>query len=155
LWVDAQDKFRRSNGKKYRDDTGFYLSCGQMVCKENNNPEDTQGLGLFARFGYANSDLNEMGNFWSIGAQYQGLVDSRDDDVLGLGFAQGIFSDFAGANDGAGYSDDHESVLEIYYNATLTPWLNISPSVQYISNPGGNRTVSDAVVLGLRLQMIF
>jgi carbohydrate-selective porin OprB len=53
------------------------------------------------------------------------------------------------------YSDDYENVLELYYSAALTGWLNISPSVQYISNPGGDRTVSDAVVLGLRLQMIF
>jgi porin len=155
LWVDGQDKFRFSNGKRYRDDTGFYLSCDQMICKENNNPEDSQGLGLFARFGYANSDLNDIGNFWSLGAQYQGLIDGRDDDVLGLGFAQGVFSDFAAANAGAGFTDDHESVAELYYSAALTRQINISPSVQYVSNPGGDRTASDAVVLGLRLQITF
>jgi len=155
MWIDAQDKFRFSNGKRYRDDTGFYLSCDQMIHKENSDPEDTQGLGVFGRFGYANSDLNEIGNFWSLGFQYQGLIDTRDDDVLGLGFAQGVFSDFAGANDDAGYTDDHESVVELYYSAALTGWLNVSPSIQYVSNPGGNRTVSDAVVLGLRLQMTF
>jgi len=126
-----------------------------MIHKENSDPEDTQGLGVFGRFGYANSDLNEIGNFWSLGFQYQGLIDTRDDDVLGLGFAQGVFSDFAGANDDAGYTDDHESVVELYYSAALTGWLNVSPSIQYVSNPGGNRTVSDAVVLGLRLQMTF
>ncbi|MHC5061680.1 MAG: carbohydrate porin [Planctomycetota bacterium] len=155
LWVDAQDKFRFSNGKRYRNDTGFYLSCDQMIHKENNDPEDPQGLGLFARFGYANSDLNEIGNFWSTGVQYQGFFEGRDDDVLGLGFAQGIFSDFAAANEGAGYSDDHEAIAEFYYNLALAPSLNISPSVQYVFNPGGDRTVSDAVVLGLRLQMTF
>ena len=155
LWVDGQDKFRFSNGKRYRDDTGFYLSCDQMICRENTNPEDSQGLGLFARFGYANSDLNDIGNFWSLGAQYQGLIDGRDDDVLGLGFAQGIFSDFATANSGAGFTDDHETVAELYYSTTITPRLNISPSIQYISNPGGNRTTSDSVAFGLRLQMTF
>lgn len=155
MWIDAQDKAKFSNGKNYRDDIGFYLSCDQLVYKENSNPEDTQGFGVFCRFGWADDDLNEIGRFWSIGLQYQGLVNGRDDDVLGLGFAQGVFSDQSGANDGSGYSDDHENVLELYYNTQVTPWLNVSPSLQYVSNPGGDKAVSDAVVFGVRLQMTF
>jgi hypothetical protein len=27
-------------GKRYRDDVGFYLSCGQMLARENADPED-------------------------------------------------------------------------------------------------------------------
>jgi len=155
MWVDGQDKARFSNSKNYRDDVGVYVSCDQMVYKENSNTEDSQGLGVFGRFGYANSDLNPIGNFWSIGMQYQGLLDGRDDDVLGIGFAQGIFSDYAGANDDADYTENHENALEVYYNAQATPWLSLSPSIQYISNTGGDETVKDAVVFGLRAQMIF
>ena len=151
MWVDAQDKARFSNSRNYRDDIGLYISCNQMLYKENSGPEDTQGLGVFGRFGYANSDLNPIGNFWSLGFQYQGLVDDRDDDVLGVGFAQGIFSDRASTT----YTDDYENAVELYYSAAVTPWLNISPSAQYIANPGGSKAVSDAVVLGLRVQMIF
>ncbi|MCK4789214.1 MAG: carbohydrate porin [Desulfobacteraceae bacterium] len=151
MWVDGQDKARFSNGKNYRDDIGLYLSCDQMLYKENSDPEDSQGLGVFGRFGYANSDLNPIGNFWSIGLQYQGLIEGRDDDVLGVGFAQGIFSDYAGA----GYTKNHENALEVYYNAQITPWLSLSPGIQYIANPGGDKTVSDAVVFGLRAQMTF
>ena len=155
MWVDGQDKTRFSNGKNYRDDTGLYISCDQMIYKENNEPKDRQGLGIFGRFGYANSDLNEIGNFWSLGFQYQGPIGGRDDDVVGLGMASGIFSDYSGANDGASYSDDSETAFELYYNAALTPWLNVSPSVQYIANPGGIKGRSDAVVLGVRAQMTF
>jgi len=155
MWVDGQHKARFSSSKNYRDDTGFYVSCDQMIVKENDDAEDTQGLGIFGRFGYANSDLNGIGNFWSIGLQYQGLSEGRDDDVLGVGFAQGIFSDYAGANDGEDYTENHESALEVYYNARITPWLSLSPSIQYIGNPGGDKTVSDAVVLGLRAQLTF
>jgi len=155
FWTDAQDKARFSNSANYRDDIGFYISCDQMIVKENSASEDTQGLGVFGRFGYADSDLNEIGNFWSLGFQYQGLVDERDDDVLGVAMANGIFSDYSGANDGAGYTEDSETAFELYYSAAVTPWLNISPSVQYISNPGGSKTISDAVVLGLRVHMIF
>ena len=83
------------------------------------------------------------------------IVDGRDDDVLGLGIANGIFSDRANANDGYGFTDDSETVIELYYNASITPSLNLSPSLQYISNPGGDKDVSNAIVLGLRAQMTF
>jgi len=155
FWVDGRDKARFSNSKNYRDDIGVYVSWDQMLYKENPDTEDMQGLGIFGRFGYANSDLNPIGNFWSIGLQYRGLLEGRDDDVLGAGFAQGIFSDYAGANDGGNYTENHENVLEIYYNAQVTPWLSLSPSIQYVSNTGGDETIKDAVVFGLRAQMTF
>ena len=155
MWVDGQDKERFSNNRNYRDDIGAYVSCDQMVYKENSDSGDSQGLGFFGRFGYANSDLNPIGNFWSIGMQYQGLLENRDDDVMAIGFAQGIFSDYAGANDGGDYTENHENALEIYYSAQVTPWLNLSPNIQYISNTGGDKTNKDAVVFGLRMQAMF
>jgi len=154
LWNDPQPKANTdyaNAGKSYRDDVGFYLSCDQMLIKENADPEDNQGLGAFLRYGYANSKRNDITNFWSIGFQYQGLIEGRDDDVLGVGFAQGIFSNSASTT----YTEDYESVLELYYNAQVTPWLNISPCAQYVANPGGSKTVSDAVIIGLRAQMTF
>ena len=56
--------------------------------------------------------------------------------------------------DGAGFSAEHETVMEMYYKAALTPWVSLSPSVQYVFNPGGD-SGDDAVVLGLRVQIAF
>jgi porin len=151
LWFDPRPKVHFNTGKNYHDDVGFYLSFDQMLYKENNNANDTQGLGIFSRYGWANSNVNELTNFFSIGLQYQGLFESRDNDVLGLGFTHGTFSNKAVSN----FPEDYESVLELYYNAHISPLLNITPGVQYIANPGGAKGVSDAVVLGLRLQMRF
>jgi carbohydrate-selective porin OprB len=78
-----------------------------------------------------------------------------NDDILGVGFAQGIFSDYAGANEGNGYTENDESLLEVYYSAQVTPWFHISPNIQYIAGPGGDKTNKDAVVVGLRTQMVF
>jgi porin len=150
LWYDPQDKERFSDGRIRRDDTGFYLSFDQTLCRENNDAEDTQGLGVFGRYGWASSKVNEITNFWSAGIQYQGLIPDRDDDVLALGLAQGVFSDRA-----SDYVDDYETACELYYSAQITPWMSVSPSIQYIANPGGNEITSDAVVLGVRLQMRF
>ncbi|MHC4539847.1 MAG: carbohydrate porin, partial [Planctomycetota bacterium] len=49
----------------------------------------------------------------------------------------------------------HESVVEVYYNAQISPWMAVSPSVQYVTNPGGDTANHDAVVVGLRSQMAF
>jgi len=150
LWYDPQPKERFSDSTTCRDDTGFYISFDQMLCRENDNSEDTQGLAAFGRYGWADSKVNELARFWSAGVQYQGLIPDRDDDVLALGFAQGIFSD-----DATSFTDDYESTLEIYYRAELSPWLALSPSAQYIANPGGDKSVGDAVVLGIRALMRF
>lgn len=103
------------------------------------------------RYGYANSKKNDITNFWSIGFQYQGLIEGRYEDLLGAGFAQGIFSNNASAT----YTEDYESVIELYYSARVTPWASISPSVRYITNPGGDKTTADAIVLGVRAQIMF
>ena len=151
LWYDPQPKANSDSGKNYRDDAGFYTSCDQMLVKENADAEDTQGLGAFFRYGYAPGKTNDMTNFWSTGFQYQGLFEGRDNDVLGVGFAHGTFSNNASTT----YTEDYESVLEVYYNIEVTPWCHIGPDLQYVSNPGGVKDVSDAVILGVRIQISF
>ena len=151
LWNDPQPKAHSDAVKTYRDDVGFYLSCDQMLFKESSDDSDGQGLGAFARYGYADGDKNDMTNFWSFGIQYQGLLDGRDEDVLGAGFAQGFFSNKASIT----YTEDYESAFELYYNAKVAPWLNISPSIQYITNTGGSDLIGDSVIFGIRAQMLF
>ena len=151
LWNDPQPKSNIDSAKKYRDDVGIYTSCDQMLHKENADPEDSQGLGAFFRYGYAPSKTNDITNFLSFGFQYQGLFDGRDDDILGLGFARGYFCDSADAT----YSDDYENAVEMYYSAKINEMFNVSPAVQYITNPGGANASKDAVVLGVRVQITF
>ena len=150
MWYDPQPK-AYDGGPEERDDHGFYVSCDQMLAKENDFADDTQGLGGFFRYGWAPEDKNDLSQFYSFGMQYQGLFDERDDDVLAIGYANGIFSDKANAT----YTDDYESVVEAYYSAKVTGWMTLSPSVQYITNPGGDSSVSDAVVVGLRALITF
>ncbi|MDY6913434.1 MAG: carbohydrate porin [Planctomycetota bacterium] len=147
LWYDPQPKEHFDSGRIKRDDVGFYLSFDQMAWKENADAEDTQGLGLFARYGLAHKEVNEVSCFWSIGAQYQGLISTRDDDVLGFGIARGRLSG------DAGFTADCETVLELYYNIAVSPWLSLAPSLQYVCNPGAEPDADDAVVMGFRCMM--
>ena len=149
LWYDPQPKDRLAGTGSKQDNVGLYISADQVFWPENDNPDDSQGLAIFARYGLADDKVNEIQYFWSVGAQYQGLIPSRDDDVLGCAVAQGRLSNYAG------FSASHETVAEFYYNAQVAPWLSITPSLQYVTNPGGNKVLDDALLVGLRLQMAF
>jgi porin len=157
LWYDPQPKEiylndlgGRRRPRYRRDDVGFYLSFDQMILREST--ESDQGLGLFFRYGFAHGEVNEIEHFWSLGGQYKGLINGRDDDVLGLGVAQGMISDeVRHIAERAG----RETVFELYYNIQIAKGLAISPDVQVILDPGGRDDNRNAVVLGIRLQMNF
>lgn len=159
LWYDPQPKekfFNVPDGQYVtiptkRDDIGFYVNLNQLVFKEKPDDDaDTQGLGVFFRYGHAADSVNLIEHFWSVGGQYQGPIPTRDNDVLGFGFAQGILSEtFRSLNGG-----DRESVYEVYYNAQVLPWLSISPDIQFIRNPG-ETSGHDAFVFGVRVQASF
>lgn len=151
LWYDPQPKACSDGDREYRDDTGFYASLDQMLVRESDDPQDSQGLGVFGRCGRADDKCNDIDCFWSLGLQYQGLLTGRDDDVLGLGFARGAFTDEAPA----AYTADCECVCELYYSLLATPWAILSPGIQYITHPGGDRAVGDAIVVGVRAQIAF
>jgi len=154
LWYDPQPKANSDYaglGRNSRDDVGFYVSCDQMLAKENTRPDDEQGLGVFFRYGNANGKRNDITDFFSAGFQYAGLVEGRDSDIFGFGFAHGTFSDRASAT----YTDDYEAAFEMYYSAEIAPWFIVSPSIQYVKNPGGERAIDDAVILGARVFMTF
>jgi porin len=154
LWNDPQPKGNADAAKMRSGDVGYYLSFDQMLAKENDDPEDGQGIGTFARYGYADDQRNDITNYFSFGFQYQGLFDGRDDDVLGVGFAQGCISNSADTT----YAATHERAIEVYYNILVTPWLSISPSLQYVGNPKSDEQptpAKDALVFGIRAQTTF
>ena len=151
LWYDPQPKARFDGRGSERDDVGFYASADQMLLREGDDPASGEGLGLFVRFGWADEAVNPIGTFWSAGCQYRGLVPGRDDDVLGVGMARARASD----EPGTGFTSAHETAVEAYYAVQVTPWLSVSPHVQYVADPGALDGVDDAVIMGVRVQAAF
>ena len=147
MWHQNRPKDDIHGGDK-RDDIGMYVSIDQMLFKEADAAEDSQGLGVFARFGLADGDVNPFNSSWSVGAQYQGPIPNRDQDIIGFGVSQVEFGDYAEA------SKRHETVYESYYRFRITPWWHVTPSVQVVTNPGGE-AVGNAVVAGIRTRITF
>ncbi len=48
-----------------------------------------------------------------------------------------------------------ETGYELYYRIQVAPWLQITPDLQYITNPGALTSNDDAFVMGLRARLTF
>jgi porin len=143
----------RRQTEEQAGDLGLYLGFDQMIWKENDDPKDTQGLGLFARYGTSHRDVNKVNNAWEVGASYKGLLPLRDQDVMGLAVSQGILS--KQFREECDEQADRETVYEWYYAIRVTPWCIFTPDLQVVTNPGGDRDAPDAFVGGFRIRIIF
>ena len=58
-------------------------------------------------------------------------------------------------------AEDEEAVLELTYQAQVTPWMTLQPTLQRVFHPGGNvlnpdgSIRRDALILGLRSALTF
>jgi len=116
-----------------------------------------QGLGWFGRIAFEPQDRNFVGFYFETGLVYIGLISTRDEDELGIGFA------YAQLTNGARQTLELEGsrgvgaemVLEFTYKAILTPWLYIQPDAQLIINPGATQDLNNAFVIGGRVSINF
>ena len=137
-----------AGGKDEGSQRGLYASASQLLVSKGDDSSES-GLGVFVRAGWADGEGIEINEFWSVGLQYEGIASADGSDVLGIGWARGTFAPGAAADGFLG----SETALELYYNLPLREWATISPSVQYVANPGGDAG-SDAIVVGVRAQML-
>jgi len=101
----------------------------------------TPMIGLFGRFGWNNDDVYVVQWEASGGVNLKGLIPSRDEDNLGLGFAALAPGDRYAQN-------DPEYHLELYYRIAVAENLAFSPDLQYVWNPGGD-SENDGIWAGM------
>lgn len=143
------------NPRQRRGNYGAYLLAERAVYREPESPE--RGLSAFARVGFADAELNEVGYYTGVGAVYTGLIRNRPEDRLGLGVAAAFAGhDFERASEAQGASvESAEVAIELSYRMQLTPWLSLQPDLQYVIHPGFDPDVDDALVLGARAELSF
>ena len=112
-----------------------------------------EGIGVFVRFHYAPEDRNPWNVFVSGGIGGRGVIPSRPLDRYGLGVYGLIESEKLEQHPQLGATFGTEVGWEAFYNVAITPWLQITPDIQYI-HPGRNGG-SHAAVVGMRLHTSF
>jgi hypothetical protein len=129
---------------------------------------DSGRTGLFARLGWSdgkNEDFvfTEVERHASVGIQICGARWWRGLDLLGIALVDhglsSVHREYL-ALGGSGFllgdgrlSYGHERILEAYYRIQLGKYVQVSPDLQQIWNPGYNRDRGPATVLGLRLNV--
>lgn len=126
--------------------------------------DQKRGIGMFFNFGASDGDANPVKYSYSTGIGGKGVVPGRPHDTFGVGWARTQFSNnflpFLRQQLDLGL--DHEDAVEMFYNASLTRWLNMSLDLQVI-DPGLNKTlgssglknVDTVVVGGVRMYIRF
>ncbi len=140
---------------------GLYAILDQMIYKLGEG----KGISFFGRVIGAPEDRSFVDMYWEAGLTFSGLIASRPDDVLGIGYAHTGISNDASArqikdNPTQEVILDYEGLLEVSYTAQVVPGFTIQPDVQYFWNPGGHvplddsnpssPPVKDAAVFGIR-----
>jgi porin len=152
---------------KHAGDGGIYGMVDQMLYRVPGT--DDQGLSAFARAGVVPNDRNLINFYADGGLVYKGLTPGRPSDRVGVAAAVARVGDNArGLDADTGlFRNFHspirssEAMIEMMYQAQLTPWLMVQPDFQYIVNLGGGVLNPDgtlrknAWVIGIRSTINF
>ena len=151
-------------------DYALYGVIDQTLWREPGT--DSQGFAGFVRATVnPQFNRNEINWYFDLGLAYTGPLPGRDSDIAAIGFAYANISPSLASlaretNTFNGSSEpvpDFEAVLEVTYQAAVTPWLSMQPFFQYIIHPGGNvsepdntdKAIGNAAVFGLRAAVTF
>lgn len=145
LWSATGDQDRFTGGTE--DGTeGFYLVFDQLVYQQEGGPSSA---GLFARYAWADPEVSEVEHHLASGVTWSAPFAHRPDDACGL--AASLFE----LSGDAGFTEDREALVEAFYRFQATPAISLKPDVQWVMNPGGDASLEDAWVLGLRVEAAF
>ena len=148
-------------GKSKRGNVNLYLSGEQMLFREPGTEQ--QGLTAFGFLNVpASSDINLIKFYAMGGLSYRGLFRDRDADRTFVGAAYAALNNSVGQlavnsfhGPGIVPNQNYEAVFEAGHVFQLTPFWAVTPSVQYILNPGLTNDVNNAFVTGVQTVVTF
>jgi porin len=141
---------------------GFYV-LGDQVLARWGDPAEKRHLGAFAAFVCAPDErINQVPYFFDTGLVAYGFLRSRPRDFAGLALVYGSYSsDLRRAEELQAVTDptvslqSQEATVELNYGCTVRPGLLVQPSLQYIVNPGGDKSIPNALAVGINLVFKF
>ncbi len=150
IWHHTGD-FTRFDGGNDPGIEGFYLVLDQTLWRDDSRDKTSQAISSFLQLGHADSHVNEANFHIGTGLVWQAPLNLRSSDQIGIGATWVEFTD----EQGAGFTDDMECAMELYYKFKICDNFSIKPDVQYIINPSGDRSIDDATVVTMRLELSF
>ena len=140
-----------------------FYNFDQFLWSPKDDPES--GIGAFFRFGISDGIANPIKYAYNVGLGGKGIVPGRKGDTFGIGWARTqLSSDFVPfLRQKLDLGLDKEDAIEMYYNVSVTKWLNATLDLQiiepalnkFLDSSGRLQTMNTSVVGGLRLYSRF
>lgn len=145
---------RIDTGEEVDDNYVLYAMANKTVWQDPGNEKRGIDLGISAFFGP--TSRNATSSEILLSAAYRGIIPSRPDDFLSVGFVRNDFGkEASNASRLAGFGGlGEEYVMELSYKIQVTPSVFFQPDLQYIANPSGTSR-SDIWVAGFRTSVNF
>lgn len=155
--------------RRHHGNFSLYAILDQTVWRAG--PGDGPSLGLFLRAMGAPADRNLVDFGLNAGFTVSAPLPHRPDDSFGIGYGLARISGRAAAldHDTRVFTGmpipirSAEQLVEVTYQAQITPWWQVQPDFQYVFAPGGGipapsnpgQAVGDAAIIGLRTTINF
>jgi porin len=116
-----------------------------------NKIPDLEGVGLFARLGFADKDTNPFKFTASVGVGGRGVIPGRDNDLFGFGY---FYTETESGNvlTTIGIENSTQGI-EMFYNLAITPAAMLSFDFQWLE--ADLPDTDNAIVLGSRFRLKF
>ena len=131
----------------------IYHGFDQYLFRFSQKPD--RGWGLFSRAAITDGNPNPIRYFLSAGLGGFSPLGQRRGDTFGAGWFLAGASDQFGPVPTALFDPKNGSGVELFYNYQATPWLNITPDVQWLRPGMTNLATDNAWIYGLRINMTF
>jgi porin len=135
-------------GSTTHNTSGFYGTLDQELSRAAAG-QSGGTKSVFLQLGLADEDVSPADNHLGLGCHWTGCCSARPDDALGVYISRVHFSD------GAGFSASAETAYELSYRCQCCHGVALLPDLQFITNPGGDANIDDALVFSLRCELGF
>lgn len=149
-WVDTASFPDQLYGtaKMHHGNASLYAVADQSIWQSPSRSAQT--LNIFGRIMGAPANENLIDLAFNGGLTLTAPLPGRDADQAGINLGLGHVSSRIPQR-------GTETLLELTYQAQLTPWLSLQPDIQYILNPGANasQSLANEFVTGIRATTSF
>jgi len=127
---------------------GAYIFGSQQIASHVNDRVPNSSISAFYQFGASNSQTLPVNQYYGAGLTGFGLIGDRALDSMGVGMSLSRLNQniFARAS---------EIILQAYYQAHVYGATFLQPTVSYIPAPGTSPTAPGALMLTMRLTVLF
>lgn len=153
-WYDSATFPDQRFDEMHRGNYSLYGVVDQTIWQ--SKADSSRNLNVFGRLMGAPSNQNLVSLSFNGGVTLAAPVPGRDNDSAGIDFGLGKVSDRAAdADRDAGLKPrGTEELIELTYQAQITPWLVAQPDLQYIWTPGGGIQDPNAPSHSLRNELV-